>query len=183
MNRWIGFYSTYDLIIISMMAALGIATKPIIVPLTHMITGPLMIPGGAVAGGFYMLWIILGGALVQKRGAATLTSLVQAIIVIVSSVYGTHGIASVLTYTMPGLAIDVLWFFIRGRGNRLIDCFLGGIIANLTGTYLSNLVFFKLPIIPLLLSLSSAAISGGLGGIIAYNIMKKITQLNKKGRR
>ena len=37
-------FSIYDLIIIAMMAALGIATKPIIVPLAHIITGPLFIP-------------------------------------------------------------------------------------------------------------------------------------------
>jgi len=31
-----------------------------------------------------------------------------------------------------------------------------------------------LPLIPLLLSLSAASLSGGLGGLIAYNIVKTI---------
>ncbi len=47
-------FRLYDLVVIALMASLGIATKPIVVPLTHMITGPLFIPGGAVAGGLYM---------------------------------------------------------------------------------------------------------------------------------
>lgn len=47
-------FSIFQLVIISVVAALGVATKPIIVPLVHIITGPLFIPGGAIAGGFYM---------------------------------------------------------------------------------------------------------------------------------
>jgi len=59
-------FTVYELIIIALTASLGIASKPIIVPLIHLITGPLFIPGGAVAGGFYMMWIVLGATLVGK---------------------------------------------------------------------------------------------------------------------
>ncbi|HHX74678.1 MAG TPA: hypothetical protein GX699_07225, partial [Firmicutes bacterium] len=45
-------FSTFELVLLALMACLGIATKPIIVPLTHIITGPLFIPGGVIAGGF-----------------------------------------------------------------------------------------------------------------------------------
>lgn len=166
-----------------MMAALGIATKPIIVPLTHIITGPLFIPGGAVAGGLYMMWIVLGGCLIRKKGAAFLIGFVQGIIVIVSGAYGTHGVASIITYTLPGLAIDLIWILIRSKGEKLLDCFIAGMVANITGTYLSNWMFFKLPWIPLIISLSSAALSGGLGGIIAYNIMIRIDSLKEPGGR
>jgi len=180
-NRFLGRFSMLDLIIIAMMAALGIATKPVVVPLTHIITGPLYIPGGAIAGGFYMMWIVLGAGLVRKRGAASLVAFVQAIMIIVTGAYGTHGIVSIATYTLPGLMVDVLLLVIGGKGNRLVDCFLGGIAANLSGTLLSNIVFFKLPLVPLILSLSSAALSGGLGGIIAFNIVKKFSELNILG--
>jgi len=47
-------------------------------------------------------------------------------------------------------------------------------LANISGTMLSNLVFFRLPVIPLLLSLCAASLSGGLGGLIAYNIVKTL---------
>ncbi|WZL72377.1 ECF transporter S component [Clostridiaceae bacterium 35-E11] len=174
-------FTMFQLIIIAMMGALGIATKPVIVPLTHIITGPLYIPGGAVAGGFYMMWIVLGASLVNKRGAATLIALVQAIVVITMGVYGTHGVISIITYILPGFMVDMLLFIFKRRGDTLIDCFLGGIVANISGTYLSNLVFFKLPLISLILSLSSAALSGGLGGIIAFNIMKGLKKLDIQG--
>ncbi len=180
-RKFFNDFSMFQLIIIAMMSALGIATKPVIVPLAHIITGPLYIPGGAIAGGFYMLWIVLGAGLVRKRGAATLIALVQAIVVIAMGVYGTHGIVSIVTYTLPGLMIDIIFILIRRNVDTLMDCFFAGIIANVSGTYLSNLVFFKLPWIPLILSLSSAALSGGLGGIIAYNIKKVLGSLNIPG--
>lgn len=181
MNRFLRRFSVFELIIIAMMAALGIATKPVVVPLAHIITGPLYIPGGAIAGGFYMMWIVLGAGLVRKGGAATLIAFVQAIMIIVTGVYGTHGIVSIATYTLPGFMVDVALLITRGKKNLLLDCFVGGIAANLSGTFLSNLVFFKLPLIPLILSLSSAALSGGLGGIIAFNIIKSFKKLNILG--
>ena len=38
------------------LAACGLAIKTGVVPLAQMITGPLLIPGGVVAGGCYMLF-------------------------------------------------------------------------------------------------------------------------------
>jgi len=172
-------FKVYDFVVIALMAALGIATKPIVVPLTHIITGPLFIPGGAVAGGFYMFWIVLSGSLVNKRGAATLTAFVQALIVIVTGAFGSHGIVSIITYTMPGLMIDLIFLLIRREIKTNIDFFVAGVIANLAGTYLTNIVFFRLPLVPLLMTLSSGIISGGLGGLIAYQIYKQIQKLNK----
>lgn len=170
-------YRLYELILIALMATLGIATKPIIVPLTHMITGPLFIPGGAVAGGLYMFWLVLSAGLIGKRGVATLTALVQALIVVVTGSFGSHGIVSVITYTLPGLMIDLVFLLIRRKWTSVYDYFLAGIIANLAGTYLTNLVFFRLPLVPLLMSLSSAILSGGVGGLIAYQIYKQVKKI------
>ncbi|MDD3269277.1 MAG: hypothetical protein PHX14_08140, partial [Syntrophomonadaceae bacterium] len=81
-QRFLDNFSVYDLIIIAMMSALGIAVKPIIVPLSHIVSGPLFIPGGAVAGGLYMMWLILGFGITGKRGTMTLIGLVQSILLI-----------------------------------------------------------------------------------------------------
>lgn len=181
MNEKKGFlnrFSIYEIIVIALMATLGLATKPVIVPLTHMLTSALFIPGGAVAGGFYMMWIVLGASLVRKRGGATLIAFTQALIVVVLGAFGSHGIMSIATYTIPGLMVDLVFFALRRRINTPTDFFLAGVVANLSGTYLSNLVFFRLPLIPLLLSLVCGALSGGFGGIIAYMISKKIKALN-----
>ncbi len=171
-------FTMFDLMVITMMAVLGVAIKPVVVPLAQIITGPLYIPGGVLAGGFYMLFIVLGRALVGKTGAATMVGLVQAILVIALGIFGTHGAASLITYVAPGLAVDLLYLVIRSEAGTPIGAFLGGVAANVTGTYLVNLTFFRLPWLPLVLGLSVAALSGGLGGLIAYSIIKQLKKFN-----
>ncbi len=173
-KRLLDGFSVYELIIIALTASLGLATKPIIVPLTHLITGPLFIPGGSVAGGFYMMWLVLGASLVKKKGTATLIGITQGIIVMITGSFGTHGVLSILTYGLPGLAIDLVFVVFRRNFQTPADFFLAGVLANISGTYLSNLVFFRLPLLPLIISLSTGALSGGLGGLLAYLIYKRV---------
>jgi len=170
-------FTLTDFVLIAMMASMGMAIKQVIVPLTHIITGPLFIPGGVVAGGFYMMFLVLGTAVTQKLGTATLISLVQAAIVTVTGILGSHGAASLFTYPLPGLAVDALFLLMRHRGCCPVCCFLGGVVANLTGSFAVNLAIFNLSLVPLLLSLSAAALSGGLGGLVAYAVAAKIRKL------
>jgi hypothetical protein len=173
--------SIFEWVLMALMASLGIATKPIVVPLAHMITGPLFIPGGAFAGGFYMLWLVLAGGLIGKRGVPTMTALIQAMIIVVTGSFGSHGLISIVTYTLPGLMIDLFFFLIRRKWETPFDFFFAGMIANLTGTYLTNLVFFRLPWLPLVMTLASALLSGGIGGVIAYQIYRRI-QATRRGK-
>lgn len=178
MKSFLKRFSMFDLVVISLTAALGIGIKPIIVPLVHILTGPLYIPGGAAAGGFYMLWIVLGVGITGKIGTGTLIGLVQGLLVMITGVYGTHGAVSIITYTLPGLLVDA---GARLLGKRVISpagFFILGLLANISGTYLSSLVFFRLPLIPLLLSLSAASLSGGVGGLIAYRIITELKKTN-----
>ena len=170
-------FSVFDLIIMAIVAALGIAMKPVIVPLIHIITGPLFIPGGAIAGGFYMMWIVIGAGLVGKRGAAFIISIVQAIIVLTVGIVGTHGIVSLITYVAPGIAVELLFLITRQKGDNIFSCFFAGMAANLAGTVLTNFVFFKLPLVPLVLTLAGGALSGGLGGLIAYAVIKSVRKI------
>jgi hypothetical protein len=124
-----------------------------------------------------MMFPILGGALVRKRGAVTFVCLIQAILVSVSGVLGGHGIFSLLTYLAPGVVVDFLWFLLKSDGDSLISCFLGGMAANLSGTVIVNLIFFNMPWAPLLMIGALALFSGGLGGIAAWNVGKHIRRL------
>lgn len=173
-KRLLTSFSVFDLIIIAMCAGLGIAVKPVIVPLVHVITGPLFIPGGAVAGGLYMMFIVIAEGLTGKRGSATLACAVQVILVLVTGITGSQGIFSVITYLMPGIMVDLLLLIIRHKGCCVLCCFFSGLLANLTGTFLTNIVFFRLPIIPLMLVLLSSAFSGSIGGLAAWGIVKKL---------
>ena len=144
-KRFLNSFKVHHLVIIAMMAGLGIAVKPLVVSLAHLITGPLFIPGGALAGGFYMMWLVLGAALLNRSGAATLIGLVQSVMVLAVGVFGSHGIFSLVTYTVPGLAVDGVLLYPPGAQGEAdhVPC---GIAANLAGVILSN-VIFQLPLI------------------------------------
>lgn len=176
MSKFLNKFSMFELAVISLTAALGIGIKPIIVPLVHIITGPLYIPGGAAAGGFYMMWIVLGLGITRKIGTGTLIGLIQALLVIITGVYGTHGAVSIITYTIPGLLVDIGAKLLRDKFLSPAGFFILGLLANVSGTFLSSIVFFRLPLIPMLLSISAASLSGGLGGLIAYKIMKVLVK-------
>lgn len=169
-------FSVFELILMALIAAAGIAIKPLIVGITHLLTGPLFIPGGALAGGLYMLFIVLGGGLIQKRGAPTIICIVQTFLVLVTGVYGSHGAASIFSYILPGLLVDIVWILTKSYGDSLMSCFIGGIVANTCGTFVVNIIFFRLPVIPLLLSLCLAVFSGALGGVICWQIIKALTK-------
>lgn len=177
LKKLISKMSIFELVIIALMAAVGVAIKSVIVPLIHIITGPLYIPGGVVAGGLYMLFLVLSTAITGRLGASTLTGLVQGILVIITGISGSHGIMSLLTYTAPGLAVDVVMLIMGHRGRCMLCCFLGCIAANLTGTMLVGSVFFNMPTVPLLLSLTTSALSAGIGGVVAWNIAKQLRRI------
>jgi len=177
-SRTLTKFTVFDLLIIAMMAALGIAIKPVVVPLSHMITGPLYIPGGTIAGGFYMLWIVLGYGLVNKLGTATLIGIVQALLIMAVGFFGNQGMVSLITYVAPGVFVDLLYLIIGSGPDSTSKAFAGGVAANVAGTLMVSLLLFRLPWIPLLLSLTSAALSGGLGGLIAYKLIIELKKFN-----
>jgi hypothetical protein len=170
-------FTIYDLIIIAVMAALGIALKPIIVAAVHIVSTPLMLPGGSLAGGLYMMWLVLAFAITRKAGTGTLVGLVQAIMIMLLPIPGSHGAMSLISYTAPGIALDALMLLMLGLARRDFDrlaAFLGGLVTNLAGTLMTNVIFMKLPAIPLAVALCAASLSGGLGGLIAWGLYKVI---------
>lgn len=170
-------FRLWEYIVLAMLAAIGIAVKGIVVPLAHIITGPLFIPGGVLAGGFYMMFLVLAGALLRKPGAALMVSLIQAVLVAITGTFGSHGAASLFTYTLSGLAVEIWFILSRHWGCCALCCFVGGMAANLAGSFAVNLAIFNLPLIPMLLALSVAALSGGLGGLVAHFITQNIHSL------
>ncbi len=172
MRRFLKSLSIKELLIIAAMAALGIAIKPVVSSLTHILTGPLGIPGGAISGGLYMLWLAVAVGLTHRPVAAFLAALTQAVIVITTGMYGSHGAMTLFSYTLPGLLCTLVFLCSKERRFNSLHYLLGCMAANVAGSYASNLLFFSLPLIPLLLSLSAAALSGAVGGVIACNLVR-----------
>lgn len=172
-KRFLNSYKVYDLIIIAMLGALGMAFKTIAGILVRMITGPMGIPGGALAGGLYMLWMPLGLAITGKKGTAFLISLVQVVVLLISGAPGSHGIWTFATYLPPAIAVEAV-FLIKGKEHNILHFIFAVILANIIGTFGSNLVFFRISALPLIFTLVAAAFSGALGGVVAYFTFQKI---------
>ena len=176
-KKFLKTFSIFDLMIIAILASLGIAVSSITGYLVRLITGPLMIPGGAVAGGIYMMFLILAVAFTNKKTAAALCGFVQALIVMITGFGGHHGAMTIVTYTMPGIMVLLLLLAMRHNGCCTLCCFFAGVVANLTGTFLVGAGVMALPAVPMYLSLGLASISGGLGGLLAYAIIKQVKSL------
>lgn len=174
MNRILQRFTVYDLVIIAIMAAIGIVIKPVVVPLAHIVTGPLMIPSGALSGGLYMMWMVIAYGIVKKPGTATLTALVQALLVFFTGIIGSHGIMSLITYTCPGIVMDIVLLAIGHRVCCRGCAVIAGAAANVTGTITVNVIFFQVPGVYLILVLSLGLLSGAVGGFLAWELIKVI---------
>lgn len=166
-------FSSYDIVLISVLSGLGLAIKPVVTPVVHLISVPLMIPGGSLAGGFYMMWLSLGGALVNKFGSMFLIAFVQSIAVIILGFFGNHGVVSVITYSIPGIVAEISGLLFKNRRTLVAQTFICA-SANLSGALIVTTLIMRLTFIPILISSVTAVISGILGGIAAHKIISKL---------
>ncbi len=173
--------ATVDLVLITLLASLGMATKNIIHPLAATITEPFYVPAGAVAGGLYMMWPVMAFGLVRKVGAATMTSLIQAFISLVLP-FGNFGLLSFPIYLAPGLAIDAFFLLSRHKACCLGCCIGASAIANAVGTVSVASLVLVSPWVVLSFLAVIAAISGGIGGFIANMLLVRIGKIGLGGK-
>ncbi|MBN2018027.1 MAG: ECF transporter S component [Candidatus Cloacimonetes bacterium] len=166
-------FSTQDLLYIAIFSALGLAIKPLITPIAQMLSRMLMITGGSLFGGLYMMWIVLAVATVRKPWAGTLVGLVQGFVMLALGYIGTHGALSILTFTLPGIAADIAAFFPHNFSkpiSHIVVC----VSANLAGTLLVSILVWQLPFIPILISLGLSLLSAIGGGLLSFLIFKRL---------
>jgi len=166
-------YSSQDLLYIAILSALGFAIKPIVTPIVHLVSAPLMIPGGSLAGGFYMMWIAVAVAVVKKPGAAILVGVVQAIAMISLGYFGNHGAVSLISYTLPGVSAEIVASFFKKKDSIYAQTFICT-SANITGALIVTFLIMRLSFVPTLISVIAASISGIIGGIISHILIKKL---------
>lgn len=165
-------FTLFDLILIAGLSAIGLAIKPIINPMIHIISNSLRIPGGSLSGGFYMMWMVLARVLVNKPGSAFLFGIVQGLTVMLIGFFGSHGVFSIISYSLPGIVIEIFALFFRGQSLFVLCLYC--IVANLTGSFVVAVVVMQLPLIPLLISLIASVLSGLMGGFFAEIVLAKI---------
>lgn len=169
MKKILNNFTPFDLIIIALLSACGIAIKPFVRLLGQALVGSI-IPTGAVAGIIYMIWVVLPCNIVKKRGTAVLVGIVQAGLVVVFDMLGNKGIANLLVYIVPCIVLEFGIMPFKNYVSSGFLSFLAGGLANMTGSLIMGVLFFNMPTIPLVISLVTGFISGGIGGVIAFKL-------------
>lgn len=178
--------STLDAVFIVLMAVVGLAIKPVVGPLIKLIASPFLLSTGSIAGVIYMIFPFLSVMITRQIGSATMTGLLQGILVMVTGIYGSHGILSLLTYTAPGIFID-LGYFLIGKSNSKRLIFFPPALGNGVGNFLVGTIFLRLPAIPLTFAVALGFVAGGVSGYLAlyfYNwLIGQIPMLAKQDGR
>ncbi len=162
-------FSTSHAIFISLMAASGLAIKPVIGPFMKLISAFLLLPGGTFAGAIYLIWPFLALAITRRRGSAVMVGVLQGSIVMITGLYGSHGLFSLLTYTFPCLIIELIYMTLH-RFNRRLTAMLATGLANGCGSFLVGYLFLHLPLVPLFIGILPAIVFGSLAGLLALKI-------------
>jgi len=172
MKRW----TTLEAVFLVLMAACGVALKPIVGPLTKLVGSALFIPSGALAGAIYMMWPMLALLVVRRFGAAIFVGLLEGVIVLITGFYGSHGFLSIITYVGPCVVMDLA--FLPIQNSRLKwSRFFPPAWANVTGVLLVGAFIMRIPTIPLLLGCIPAFILGGFGGLLALWLYQLFIQV------
>lgn len=164
-----------NIALIALLVAISIAVKLVVQPL-KIFTGSVGLPGGAVLGGLYMMWLVLAVSLTGIKYAGTLVSAVQAIITFAAGLSVSFGWMTIAIYLASGIVSDLVLLISRYRYNALVFV-IACCLANIVGTYLTNVAIFNMPLVPLLIMTASSALSGCIGGIIAYAVHCKISKM------
>ena len=173
MSKVFRTFTTRDLIVIAGLAGIGLAIKPLISPLSKMITSPLMIPGGSFTGGLYMLWMVLAVLIVDKFGTGIVYGLLQALVIMVIGIRGNQGLLSLVSYTFPGLLVDLVYLAIP-HPERIWGQMLLCALANMAGALIVAIFVFHHPLPFILIIEGMSMVSGIIGGWISWTIYKTI---------
>ena len=163
---------TRHLVFLSLCVCGGMIAKRVVTPVLNPLTDLIRLPGGGAAAAFSLLFIVLGCTVTDWPFAATLSALVQGTLAFALGMTGYQGAFTLLTYTVPGVATDIVRHF-TPKGSE-IYFFLSCCLGNLLCAVVSNLLVFHLRSLTLLLWLLVAACFGGLAGMLGYLIYRRL---------
>lgn len=172
-------WNTRDLIFVSMLSILGLFGKRIFSPAANLLTDFIRIPGGSLVSGLSFVFLITGIALIRKRGCGILMGVTQGILAIFLGISSFQGVLAVIVYTIPGFVMDlVMEGWIHLRLHKCLGEEMGfiamGMLANMTGSLLTNALFFHLQGLVFFLWMSVSAFSGFMAGYCAIFVYKRI---------
>ncbi|HJX39679.1 MAG TPA: ECF transporter S component [Anaerolineae bacterium] len=171
------YFSTRDLLMMAVLAALGGVASTYIQTLANAVHAVLGFPGATqVLAGLHVLWIVLAVGLTGKQGAGTVTGIAKGAVEFLSG--NTHGILILLIDVVAGILVDLGMLPFRNKNSYPAYIVAGGIAAA------SNIwVFQAFASIPsdiltlsaiLLVSLVSLVSGGLLAGVLGKILLDSL---------
>ena len=152
----------------------GVFIKHLINPIANTITTYLHIPGG-ISTAVSLMFLVLAATVSNKKWCATLMGAIQGFTALYIGMVGSMGILIPLAYILPGISIDLIMLLPKNKIFPMkMKAFLANIFSSLTAALFANFLVFRLPISILSFYLAIAALSGGLCGLLAGFISKKM---------
>jgi ABC-type thiamin/hydroxymethylpyrimidine transport system permease subunit len=122
------YFSTRDLLMIAVLAALGGVASTYIQTLANAIHVAVGFPGATqVLAGLHVLWLVLAVGLTGKQGAGTVTGIAKAAVEFLSG--NTHGILVILIDVVAGILVDLGMLPFRNKNSYPAYSFAGGLAA------------------------------------------------------
>ncbi len=122
------YFSTRDLLMMAVLAALGGVGSTYIQTLANAIHAALGFPGATqVLAGLHVIWIVLAVGLTGKQGSGTVTGIVKGAVEFLSG--NTHGILVIVIDVVAGILVDLGMLPFRNKNNYLAYSVAGGIAA------------------------------------------------------
>ena len=163
------------LIFLAICVALSLVTKRVISPITNLLTDFLRIPGGGAATAFSLMFLVVGTSTLQWRWATTAAALIQGLLALSMGMSAYQGAFAILTYTLPGVVIDLFRRFYPHRNKTYFA--LSCAAANTAGAFLANLLVFRLEGIVFLLWMLVACSVGLFGGMLGELVLRRIVRI------
>lgn len=169
-----------QLVFLAICIALSLGTKRVISPLTNILTDFIRIPGGGAATAFSLLFLLIGTARLQWNWAAAAGGFVQSLIALAMGMSAYQGAFAVLTYTLPGVVIDLFRRFCPYRGKTYFSFCCAA--ANTAGALVTNLLVFRLHGTAFALWMLVACLMGIIAGFLGGVLFRRLEGIVKNRR-
>lgn len=164
-------YTTRDILIIAVLAAIGGVAKIFIAQGFVLVAafGPY---GSAIWSALFFIWPIIAAFVVRKPGAATISMVLGGLIELLAG--SPIGVIVLYSNLVEGLGGDIGFLLWRYRKYGLLQHVVAGLLQPIGGLFITYFFFgfASLGTTPFILYVIVSLIGGAIGGLLGYAINK-----------
>lgn len=175
------YFSTRDLLIMAVLAALGGVTSTYVNNLGNAVRAILGFPGGTQwAAGLHTIWIVLAMGILRKTGTGTAIGILKGVVELMSG--NSHGVIILLINLVAGLLVDFGFLVFKNKPSLPAYVLAGALSAG------SNVIIFQLfatlpinilAVSAILILTLAASISGVIfSGVAPFYIVNALIKAN-----